>query len=173
MFNEAFDGIGAIAGDYYPQNQRKEIDALNERIYDTINNGVYKAGFATSQTAYDDAIGPLFESLDWLNDHLATRRYLVGSDITEADWRLFTTLVRFDSVYVGHFKCNLRRIADYTHLWDYVRDLYQQTGIADTVNMLHIKNHYYVSHDTINPSGVVPKGPDIDYTAPHHRHLLG
>ena len=173
MFNTAFDGIGALDGDYYPEPLRTEIDALNDRIYDTVNNGVYKAGFATTQEAYEEAVVPLFESLDWLEDTLSKQRYLTGATITEADWRLFTTLVRFDPVYVGHFKCNIRRIADYPNLSGYVRDLYQQPHVAGTVNMEHIKNHYYASHETINPSRVVPMGPDIDFMAPHTRSALG
>ncbi len=173
MFNSAFDGIGATPGDYYPEQSRTEIDALNDRIYDAVNNGVYKAGFATSQDAYEEAVVPLFETLDWLEERLSKQRYLTGSQITEADWRLFTTLVRFDPVYVGHFKCNIRRIADYPHLSGYVRDLYQQPGVAETVNMEHIKNHYYGSHETVNPSRVVPMGPVVDYAAPHDRAKLG
>jgi putative glutathione S-transferase len=169
MFNSAFDTIGALPGDYYPADRRGEIDALNSRIYSTVNNGVYKTGFATTQRAYEDAFTPLFDTLDWLDDRLASSRYLLGDVITEADWRLFTTLVRFDPVYVGHFKCNLRRIADYPNLSGYVRDLYQQPGIAQTVNMDHIKSHYYASHATINPTGIIPLGPVIDYMAPHHR----
>ncbi|MBL4787432.1 MAG: glutathione S-transferase family protein [Cohaesibacteraceae bacterium] len=169
MFNSAFDDVGAKAGDYYPQALRSEIDTLNERIYDTVNNGVYKTGFATTQEAYDEAIVPLFDTLDWLEDRLGSQRYLTGSKITEADWRLFTTLVRFDPVYVGHFKCNIRRIADYPNLSNFVRDLYQQPGVAATVNMEHIKQHYYASHETINPSRVVPKGPVLDYGQPHDR----
>jgi len=172
MFNSAFDGDGAMKGDYYPETLRSEIDALNERIYGSVNNGVYKCGFATTQEAYEEAIGPLFETLDWLDDRLAERRYLTGATITEADWRLFTTLVRFDPVYVGHFKCNIRRIDDYPNLSGYVRDLYQQPGIAATVNMDHIKRHYYASHETINPSRVVPTGPAIDFSTPHQRHQL-
>jgi len=173
MLNSAFDGLGATAGDYYPEALRPEIDRLNDRIYDTVNNGVYKAGFATSQAAYEEALYPLFDSLDGLEDRLATRRYLTGPGITEADWRLFTTLIRFDAVYVGHFKCNLKRITDYPHLSAYLRDLYQQPGVPATVNMDHIKHHYYVSHDMINPTGVVPAGPLLDFSAPHQRHLLG
>ena len=173
MLNSAFDGIGAKPGDYYPANLRPEIDALNARIYDTVNNGVYKAGFATTQSAYEEALGPLFGTLDWLDDYLATRRYLCGDHMTEADWRLFTTLVRFDAVYVGHFKCNLRRIEDYRHLSNYLRDLYQVPGIAETVNMVHIKGHYYQSHLTINPTGIVPLGPVIDLDGPHGREQLG
>jgi putative glutathione S-transferase len=169
MFNSAFDQVGAKEGDYYPESLRGEIDGLNDRIYESINNGVYKCGFATSQEAYEEAIGPLFETLDWLDDRLSGQRYLTGSTITEADWRLFTTLVRFDPVYVGHFKCNIRRIIDYPNLSGYLRDLYQQPGIAATVNMEHIKNHYYSSHESVNPSRVVPVGPDIDFTAAHGR----
>jgi putative glutathione S-transferase len=169
MFNSAFDGVGALPGDYYPEELREEIDEINARIYSNVNNGVYKAGFATSQSAYEEAVGPLFETLDWLEERLSTRRYLLGDVLTEADWRLFTTLVRFDPVYVGHFKCNLCRIADYPKLWAYTRDLYQHEGVARTINMHHIKHHYYESHDTINPSGVVPVGPELDLGAPHGR----
>jgi len=172
MLNQAFDGIGAKPGDYYPDALRPEIDQLNERIYGTVNNGVYKAGFATTQEAYEEAVMPLFETLDWLEDLLGRKRYLTGATITEADWRLFTTLVRFDPVYVGHFKCNIRRIADYPNLFAYVRDLYQQPGIAPTVHMDHIKKHYYASHISINPSGVVPVGPELDLSAPHARAEL-
>jgi putative glutathione S-transferase len=173
MFNSAFDGIGAAQGDYYPEDLREAIDSLNERIYETVNNGVYKSGFATTQEAYEEAVHPLFDTLDWLDARLAGQRYLTGSTITEADWRLFTTLVRFDPVYFGHFKCNIRRIFDYPNLSGYLRDLYQQPGIAETVNMEHIKNHYYGSHETVNPSRIVPVGPDIDYSAPHNRAELG
>ena len=169
MFNAAFDEVGAVQGDYYPEHLRSEIDALNDRIYTTVNNGVYRCGFATTQAAYEEAITPLFDTLDWLEDILSRKRYLTGGQITEADWRLFTTLIRFDPVYVGHFKCNIRRIADYPNLSNYLRDLYQQPGIAGTVNMEHIKRHYYESHTSINPSRVVPKGPDIDYKTPHDR----
>jgi putative glutathione S-transferase len=172
MLNSAFDGIGAEPGDYYPEELRAEIDSLNARIYDTVNNGVYKAGFATTQQAYEEAVRPLFETLDALDERLASRRYLCGRRMTEADIRLFTTLVRFDPVYVGHFKCNLRRIADYPHLSGYLRDLYQTAGIAETVNMHHIKAHYYESHKTINPTGVVPLGPAMDLDAPHGRDTL-
>lgn len=173
MMNSAFDAIGATPGDYYPAELRAEIDTVNARIYDTVNNGVYKAGFATSQAAYEEAVWPLFESLDWLEATLATQRYLVGNRLTEADIRLFTTLVRFDPVYVGHFKCNLRRIADYPALSGFVRDLYQHPGIAGTVNFEHIKRHYYESHRTLNPAGVVPAGPVLDLAAPHGRERLG
>ncbi len=163
MFNSAFDHLGATPGDYYPAPLRPEIDALNDRIYNTVNNGVYKCGFATTQAAYEEAIAPLFDTLDWLDHRLATQPYLTGEQVTEADWRLFTTLVRFDPVYVGHFKCNLRRIVDYPHLWPYLRRLYHTPGIAETVNMHHIKAHYYQSHKTINPTGIVPLGPEIDF----------
>ena len=169
MFNAAFDEVGAVQGDYYPEHLRSEIDALNDRIYTTVNNGVYRCGFATTQAAYEEAIAPLFDTLDWLEDILSRKRYLTGGQITEADWRLFTTLIRFDPVYVGHFKCNIRRIADYPNLSNYLRDLYQQPGIARTVNMEHIKRHYYESHTSINPSRVVPLGPDIDFSIPHNR----
>ncbi|NLY57522.1 MAG: glutathione S-transferase family protein [Gammaproteobacteria bacterium] len=172
MLNSAFDGIGALPGDYYPQALRSEIDALNERVYDRINNGVYKAGFATTSEAYEAAFWPLFEMLDELEQRLATQRYLLGDALTEADWRLFTTLIRFDAVYHGHFKCNLRRIADYPNLSGYVRELYQWPGVADTVNMQHIKDHYYRSHGTINPTGIVPLGPQLDLQRPHGRERL-
>jgi putative glutathione S-transferase len=172
MFNSAFDGIGATEGDFYPEPLREEIDEINARVYSTVNNGVYKAGFATSQNAYEEAVEPLFDSLEWLDGRLSTQRYLLGDAITEADWRLFTTLLRFDPVYVGHFKCNRRRIADFEHLWPYVRDLYQVPGVAETVHMDHIKSHYYGSHDTINPTRIVPVGPDIDYSEPHGRDAL-
>jgi putative glutathione S-transferase len=172
MFNSAFDTIGATEGDYYPEPLRDEIDEVNARVYSTVNNGVYKSGFATTQEAYEEAVEPLFESLEWLDGRLSTQRYLLGDRITEADWRLFTTLLRFDPVYVGHFKCNRRRIVDFENLWPYVRDLYQVPGVADTVHMDHIKSHYYGSHDTINPTRIVPVGPDIDYSEPHGRDAL-
>lgn len=172
MFNSAFDDIGAAEGDYYPATLSEEIDVLNERIYDTVNNGVYKTGFATTQEAYGEAVIPLFETLDWLEQRLESQRYLTGNQITEADWCLFTTLVRFDPVYFGHFKCNLKRLVDYPNLWSYTHDLYQQPGVAETVNMHHIKQHYYGSHTTVNPTGIVPLGPDIDYYKPHDRHSL-
>ncbi len=173
MFNSAFDGVGARSGDYYPASLRTEIDRINDRIYGTVNNGVYKAGFATAQDAYEEAVVALFETLDWLEDRLRSQRYLAEGAMTEAEWRLFTTLVRFDPVYAGHFKCNLRRIADYRNLSGYVRDLYQHPGIAETVDFLHIKSHYYGSHATINPTRIIPTGPEIDYSAPHDRALLG
>ena len=161
MFNSAFDGVGAAPGDYYPQDLRTDIDTLNARIYDTVNNGVYKCGFATTQEAYEEAFGPLFDTLDFLEQRLSRSTYLFEERLTEADWRLFTTLIRFDPVYVGHFKCNKRRIVDYPALWNYARRLYNHPGVAETVNMHHIKGHYYQSHKTINPTGVVPLGPDI------------
>ena len=163
MFNSAFDSLGAKEGDYYPENLRAEIDELNDRIYHTVNNGVYKCGFATTQSAYEEALTPLFETLDWLENRLSQQEYLTGNQITEADWRLFTTLIRFDAVYVGHFKCNLRRIVDYPNLWAYVKNLYHIPGVAETVNFLHIKGHYYQSHKTINPTGIVPVGPEIKF----------
>jgi len=166
MFNDAFDGVGARRGDYYPQDLRAEIDGYNARIYDTLNNGVYKAGFAGSQDAYEEAIVPLFDTLDWLEMHLSDRRYLCGDRLTEADWRLFTTLLRFDPVYHGHFKCNLRRLIDYPVLWAYTRALYQEPGIRETVDFGHIKKHYYLSHPWLDPTGIVPAGPDIDFEAP-------
>ena len=166
MFNTAFDGVGAKAGDYYPPELAAEIDSLNEMIYPTINNGVYKAGFATTQAAYEEALVNLFSALDELESRLGYQSYLTGNRITEADWRLFTTLVRFDAVYVGHFKCNLKRIIDYPNLWRYVRQLYQQPGIAETVDLVYTKAHYYGSHKTINPTGVIPTGPDINFFQP-------
>jgi putative glutathione S-transferase len=172
MLNTAFDGVGATPGDFYPADLRDEIDRLNARIYRDVNNGVYKAGFATTQTAYEEAVRPLFVTLDTLENLLATRRYLCGDCLTEADWRLFTTLARFDAVYVGHFKCNLRRLVDYPNLWAYARELYQHPGVAATTNFTHIKRHYYQSHRQINPSGVVPVGPDLDFLAPHGRERL-
>jgi putative glutathione S-transferase len=169
MLNSAFDGLGGKAGDYYPEALREEIDQLNEWIYHGVNNGVYKSGFATTQEAYDEAVVNLFAALDRLETILSEKRYLTGNQITEADWRLFTTLVRFDPVYVGHFKCNLKRIEDYSALSGYLRDLYQQPGVAETVNIDYTKVHYYASHDTINPTGVIPKGPELDLSTPHNR----
>ncbi len=166
MFDRAF---GTEGPELYPEPLRDEIDAVNERVYDTVNNGVYKAGFAATQEAYDEAVSELFATLDWLENRLARRRYLVGERITEADWRLFTTLVRFDAVYHGHFKCNLRRLVDYPNLWAYARELYQLPKVAETVDLVHIKRHYYLSHGWLNPSGIVPKGPIIDWTEPHGR----
>ncbi|WP_319782888.1 glutathione S-transferase family protein [Oceanisphaera sp. IT1-181] len=169
MLNSAFDGIGAKAGDYYPEALRTQIDSINEQIYHNVNNGVYKAGFATTQHAYEEAVFPLFATLDELDQRLSKNRYLLGDKITEADWRLFTTLIRFDAVYHGHFKCNLKQIEDYPHLAGYVRELYQWSGVAETVNMKHIKEHYYRSHATINPTGVVPAGPALNLDGPHGR----
>ena len=169
MFNSAFDGVGAAPGDYYPGALRAEIDEVNARVYETLNNGVYRCGFATSQAAYDEAVGPLFDTLDWLEGRLAQRRYACGDRLTEADVRLFTTLVRFDLVYHYHFKCNLRRLADYPNLWAYTRDLYQHPGIGATVDFGHIKRHYYESMLRVNPSGIVPRGPVLDFDAPHGR----
>ena len=172
MFNSAFDDVGAVAGDFSPAELLSEIDELNAFIYPTINNGVYRAGFATTQEAYDEAVVEVFDALDTIEARLQTRRYLTGSTITEADWRLFTTLVRFDVVYVGHFKCNSRRIFDYRNIWGYLRDLYQVPGIEATVVMDYIKTHYYGSHETINPTRIVPAGPVINFHAPHGRESL-
>ena len=169
MLNSAFDEWGDATRDFYPKPLRAGIDAVNELVYPAINNGVYRAGFATTQAAYEEAFDELFAALDEMELRLSRGRYLLGDRMTEADWRLFTTLVRFDPVYVGHFKCNLRRIADYPNLSNYLRDLYQTPGVAETVNMHHIKSHYYGSHATINPTRIVPKGPDLDYSAPHDR----
>ena len=159
MFNSAFERAGAAGPDFYPPILRAEIDALNERIYATVNNGVYRAGFAGTQSAYEEAVTALFETLDWLDERLASKRYLCGETVTEADWRLFTTLIRFDAVYVGHFKCNIRRIADYANLSRFLGELYRHEGIAQTVDFHHIKHHYYESHPKLNPSGIVPLGP--------------
>ena len=172
MFNSAFDEVGATAGDFLPSALLAEIDEINAFVYSAVNNGVYKAGFATTQEAYEEPVTELFEALDTLEARLAEHRYLMGEKITEADWRLFTTLVRFDAVYVGHFKCNLRRIIDYPNLWGYLRDLYQVPGIAETVNMEHIKQHYYTSHANINPTRIIPIGPVLDFTTAHHRDQL-
>jgi putative glutathione S-transferase len=169
MLNEAFDDVGAKEGNYYPPELRSDIDEINEPIYHTVNNGVYKSGFATSQQAYDEAVTSLFETLDSLEQRLARQRYLVGDRLTEADWRLFTTLVRFDPVYVTHFKCNLHRIEDYPNLSNYVRELYQVPGVAETVDLAHIRNHYYRSHPTVNPHGIMPIGPEVDFNQPHDR----
>jgi putative glutathione S-transferase len=169
MFNSAFDGLTGNDRDFWPVPLRAGIETLNTRIYDEVNNGVYKAGFATTQAAYDAAVGPLFAALDWLETHLADRRWLLGDALTEADWRLFTTLVRFDSVYHLHFKCNRRRIVDYPNLWAYTRALYQTPGVADTVRMDHIVRHYHYSHDTINPYRIIPINPVLDFMAPHGR----
>jgi putative glutathione S-transferase len=169
MFNSAFNALTGDTTDYYPEALRADIDAINKRVYETVNNGVYRCGFATTQEAYEEAFTQLFETLDFLEARLSRRRYLCGSTVTEADWRLFPTLIRFDAVYVGHFKCNLRRIEDYPNLSNYLRDLYQWPGIAETVNIDHIKRHYYGSHKGINPTGIVPVGPALDFTRPHDR----
>ena len=169
MFNSAFDGVGARAGDYYPPALRDKIDGLNGWIYDTVNNGVYKAGFATSQAAYDEAVTALFQSLSRLEQILGQHRYLTGDTLTEADLRLWTTLVRFDPVYVTHFKCDRHRISDYLNLSGFLRDIYQMPGIAETVNLAHIRHHYYCSHKTINPHGVISVGPAFNWDEPHGR----
>lgn len=170
MLNNAFDGVGARPGDYYPENKRADIDALNVRIYDTVNNGVYRSGFATAQAAYEEAVRPLFDTLDMLDAALGKSRFLTGDQPTEADWRLLPTLLRFDLVYHGHFKCNLRRLIDYPNLWPYTRDLYQWPGISGTCNFKHAKRHYYESHVNVNPTRVVPVGPlNIDWPEPHGR----
>lgn len=169
QLNREFDAFGNASVDFYPAALAPEIDRLNARIYATVNNGVYRCGFATSQAAYDEAFDSLFTTLDELEARLAGQRYLLGARITEADWRLFTTLVRFDAVYYGHFKCNRRRIADYPNLSNYLRDLYQVPGVAGTVDLHHIKHHYYGSHRKLNPSGIVPKGPELDFAVPHDR----
>ena len=162
----------AGAPDLYPVSLRAEIDSINTLVYEDVNNGVYRAGFSTSQAKYEQAVTALFSRLDWLEARLARRRFLVGARITEADIRLFTTLVRFDAVYVGHFKCNIRRLVDYEHLWGYARDVFQHTGIGETVNLNHIKRHYYMTHDQLNPSRIVPIGPVVDWSAPHDRDGL-
>ena len=169
MFNSAFDHITGNTTDYWPEDQRADIEMVNDRIYNTLNNGVYKCGFATTQEAYDAAITPLFDTLDWLEARLGENRYLMGDQLTEADWRLFTTLIRFDAVYHLHFKCNRKRIMDYANLWGYTRELYQVEGVAETVNMNHIVRHYHYSHDTINPNRILPINPVLDFQAPHYR----
>ena len=169
MFNAAFDRVGAKGGDYYPTALRAEIDAVNDRVYNTLNNGVYRAGFAKTQAAYDEAVTGIFETLDWLEQRLARSRFVVGDQPTEADVRLFTTLVRFDAVYHGHFKCNIRRLVDYPNLFAYARAVYQLPGVADTVSFDHIKRHYYLSHPAVDPTGIVPLGPDVDWNEPSRR----
>jgi putative glutathione S-transferase len=169
MFNSAFDRWGDDRVDLYPAPLRKEIDRINDFVYQRINNGVYRAGFATTQGAYDEAVTLLFSALDELEDRLARQPFLAGAQISEADWRLFTTLVRFDAVYYGHFKCNLRRLVDYPNLWSYTRALYQWPGIAGTVRLDHIKTHYYASHPWINPNGIVPLGPELAFNQAHDR----
>ena len=170
MMNSAFDKYTDVKTDFYPFELRNQIDELNQFVYDNINNGVYKAGFATTQKAYEKAFDALFEALDTIETRLESQAYLVGNVLTEADWRLFTTLIRFDSVYYGHFKTNLQQIEDYPNLSNYLRELYQFADVSETVNFEHIKTHYYYSHETINPTRVVPKGPNIDYTRPHNRN---
>ncbi|CAM4016324.1 Glutathionyl-hydroquinone reductase YqjG [Vibrio aerogenes CECT 7868] len=172
MFNSAFDSLTGHQDDYYPQELRQEIDRWNDYIYPRINNGVYRCGFATSQEAYEEACHSLFQALDKVDSHLAIHRYLAGNRITEADWRLFTTLIRFDAVYVGHFKCNKKRIADYPNLNGYLKELYQIPGIKETVDFYHIKRHYYFSHTGINPTQIVPSGPDVDLESSHGRDHL-
>ena len=169
MFNSAFDGVGARENDFYPEGLRAAIDVVNARVYETLNNGVYKCGFAKKQSAYDEAFSALFDTMEWLDERLSRQRYLAGDRLTEADWRLWTTLVRFDPVYFGHFKVNRRRLVDYADLWAYARELYQVPGVAQTVDMHHIKHHYYGSHPDVNPSGIVPLGPAIDFEQPHGR----
>jgi glutathionyl-hydroquinone reductase len=169
MLNSEWDEWGDRSVDLYPADLREEIDAVNADVYEHVNNGVYRAGFARTQSAYEEAFDGLFDALDRIDRRLGSRRYLAGDRVTEADWRLFTTLVRFDAVYYLHFKCNLRRIADHPHIWPYARELYQWPGIAETVNLDHIKRHYYCTHQSIDPKRIVPKGPAIDWTEPHGR----
>ncbi|MEW9918403.1 glutathione S-transferase family protein [Marimonas sp. MJW-29] len=172
MLNGAFDALTGNTADFWPEELHDAIEPVNERIYDTFNNGVYRAGFATTQEAYDEAIVPLFDSLDWLEERLGRNRYLMGERITEADWRLFPTLIRFDPVYHQHFKCNRRRIIDYPNLWAYTRELYQWPGVSETVHFDHFIRHYHYSHDSINPNRIIPIGPEIDYAEPHRRDAL-
>lgn len=172
MFNSAFDGLTGNTLDFWPEERRAEIEEVNARIYDTLNNGVYKSGFATSQAAYDEAVVALFDTLDWLEDRLSTRRYLMGDRVTEADWRLLPTLLRFDPVYHLHFKCNRRRIIDYPNLWGYTRELYQWPGVAETTHFGHIVRHYHYSHESINPHRIIPINPVLDFDAPHDRARL-
>lgn len=169
MFNSAFDGVTGNRDDYWPEELRAGIEAINTRVYDTVNNGVYKAGFATKQAAYDEAVVALFDSLDWLEAHLGRNRYLMGERLTEADWRLFPTLIRFDPVYHLHFKCNRRRVVDYPNLWGFTRELYQYPGVRETVRVDHFVRHYHYSHETINPNRIIPINPVLDYDAPHGR----
>lgn len=169
MLNSAFNGVTGNTNDYYPQELREEIEQINDFVYNDINNGVYKSGFATKKDAYEEAFDALFQALDRVENILADKRYLTGNKMTEADWRLFTTLVRFDPVYYGHFKTNLKRIVDYPNIWNFVKELYQVAGIEETVKMDHIKTHYYVSHTMINPTGIVPKGPRINFNEAHNR----
>lgn len=164
MLNSAFDGVGAKEGDYYPKDLREEIDAVNDKVYGAVNNGVYKAGFATKQDVYEEEVTKLFDMLNELEERLENKRYLTGDQVTEADIRLFTTLVRFDSVYYTNFKCNIRRITDYPNLWRYTRELYNMPGVSDTIHFRHIKEHYFRSHKNINPTGIVPTGPNLDFS---------
>ena len=172
MFNAAFDRLTGNRADYWPEELRAAIEPVNARIYDTVNNGVYKAGFASTQAAYEEAVHPLFETLDWIEERLSRQRYLTGPRITEADWRLFTTLIRFDTVYHGHFKCNRNKIVEFPALWAYLRELYQWPGVAETVNFAHIARHYHYSHESVNPHRIVPIGPRLDLMAPHGRDAL-
>jgi putative glutathione S-transferase len=169
MFNSAFDGLTNDRTDFYPADRRREIDSVNEQVYSNVNNGVYRAGFATMQSAYEEAFRGVFSTLDDLERRLSRQRYVAAPRVTEADWRLFPTLIRFDAVYYSHFKCNLRRISDYGNLSNYLRDLYQVPGVRETVSFMHIKRHYYMSQRKVNPSGIVPLGPELDFTAPHDR----
>lgn len=173
IFNSAFNEFTSVSHDFYPQELRDEIDAINDKVYHHVNNGVYKSGFATTQSAYEEAFDTLFETLEMLDSRLSQQRFLVGNRLTEADWRLFTTLVRFDAVYFSHFKTNLKRIADYEHLSHYLRELYQIPGVKETVHMDHIKQHYYYSHQMINPTRIVPKGPELNLSDPHNRDRFG
>ena len=172
MFDTAFNHLTGNVDDYYPKDLKQEIDTVNARVNETINNGVYRAGFATTQEAYETAFFKLFDSLDWVEDMLSRQSYLVGEQLTEADWRLFTTLIRFDAVYFGHFKTNRQRVADYPAMSAYLRELYQVPGVAETVNFDHIKTHYYASHLTINPTGVIPVGPSQNFLTPHNREKI-
>ena len=169
MFNSAFNDVTGNTDDLWPQHMHDDIEVVNARIYDTLNNGVYRCGFATTQAAYNEAVHPLFDTLDWIEERLGTKRYLLGDRLTEADWRLFTTLIRFDAVYHLHFKCNKKRIIDYPNLWAYTRELYQVEGVAETVNMDHIVRHYHYSHENINPNRIIPINPTLDLMAPHGR----
>jgi putative glutathione S-transferase len=169
MFNSAFNDVTCNTDDLWPQHMHDDIEVVNARIYDTLNNGVYRCGFATTQAAYNEAVHPLFDTLDWIEERLGTKRYLLGDRLTEADWRLFTTLIRFDAVYHLHFKCNKKRIIDYPNLWAYTRELYQVEGVAETVNLDHIVRHYHYSHESINPNRIIPINPTLDLMAPHGR----
>jgi putative glutathione S-transferase len=169
MFNSAFNDVTGNTDDLWPQHMQDDIEVVNARIYDTLNNGVYRCGFATTQAAYTEAVHPLFDTLDWIEERLGTKRYLLGDRLTEADWRLFTTLIRFDAVYHLHFKCNKKRIIDYPNLWAYTRELYQVEGVAETVNLDHIVRHYHYSHESINPNRIIPINPTLDLMAPHGR----